>query len=186
VRISCVGIVPGALDYDDNPVPAGVVRNRQIRLKPDYFLDQVLDDLDGPGALENGDCHLISAVGQHIAPMTVLATPVVTEKSVVVTRDAVATTTCASPILVESAAQGNSKKEIALANLSQTFRRVFSLPPETDLRGLGTNNLRNWDSLGQLKLLMEVEQALEIRIPTDKVASITTFEALCDAVISAV
>ncbi len=178
--VSAIGIAPGALDYHDTPLPAGVARDRQLRIDPEYFLDLVLNDIDGSEALDNGSFHLISASGELRGPMTGLASPIVVEQATVTAAPVVAPTavTAASATLSAS----NGQKEAAFAALAQTFRRVFNLASDADVGALGTHNLSNWDSLGQLKLLMEVEQALEIRIPTDRVQSITTYKSLQAAV----
>jgi acyl carrier protein/NAD(P)-dependent dehydrogenase (short-subunit alcohol dehydrogenase family) len=66
--------------------------------------------------------------------------------------------------------------------LAQTFRATFGLPPDADVSGAAVGKVARWDSLGHLKLMMEVEQALRVRLPADALARIQSYRDLEKAV----
>lgn len=66
--------------------------------------------------------------------------------------------------------------------LESVFRSAFSIDPQTEVRDLGQHNLERWDSLGHLKLMMEVEQALGIRLSGQHLGQLSTFQAVEAAV----
>lgn len=66
--------------------------------------------------------------------------------------------------------------------LAQTFRAAFGLPPDADVSNLGVSNVKRWDSLGHLKLMMEVEQALRVRLPAESLSRIQSYKDLERAV----
>ena len=64
------------------------------------------------------------------------------------------------------------------AGLATTFRRVFRLPADADLQAATTDSIAAWDSLGHLRLAMEIEQSLGRRIPGDRLGHIHSYEDL--------
>jgi acyl carrier protein/NAD(P)-dependent dehydrogenase (short-subunit alcohol dehydrogenase family) len=62
--------------------------------------------------------------------------------------------------------------------LAQTFRAAFGLAPNADVSNLAVGNVEKWDSLGHLKLMMEVEQVLRVRVPSDALPYIRSFKDL--------
>jgi acyl carrier protein len=66
--------------------------------------------------------------------------------------------------------------------LAQTFRSAFGLPPGADVSNLAIGSVKRWDSLGHLKLMMEVEQALRVRLPAEALARIQSYRDLEKAV----
>lgn len=62
--------------------------------------------------------------------------------------------------------------------LATTFRRVFRLAPDADLQGATTDSIAAWDSLGHLRLAMEIEQALGRRIPGERLGHIRSYQDL--------
>ncbi len=80
----------------------------------------------------------------------------------------------------EDATEGSDDETLEL--LESVFRSAFSIDPETDVRDLGQHNLERWDSLGHLKLMMEVEQALGIRLSGQHLGQLSTFQAVEAAV----
>lgn len=66
--------------------------------------------------------------------------------------------------------------------LGQTFRAVLGLAPSVDLAGCLVGNVPRWDSLGHLKLMMEVERALRVRLPAEALAKIRSYRDLERAV----
>jgi hypothetical protein len=66
--------------------------------------------------------------------------------------------------------------------LGQTFRSVFGLAASVDLAGCVVGSVPRWDSLGHLKLMMEVERALRVRLPAEALAKIQSYRDLERAV----
>jgi acyl carrier protein/NAD(P)-dependent dehydrogenase (short-subunit alcohol dehydrogenase family) len=66
--------------------------------------------------------------------------------------------------------------------LAQTFRATFGLAPDADISGCAVGKLARWDSLGHLKLMMEVEQALRVRLPAEALSRIQSYRDLEKAV----
>lgn len=66
--------------------------------------------------------------------------------------------------------------------LAQTFRSAFGLPVGVDVSNLGVADVKRWDSLGHLKLMMEVEQALRVRLPAEALSRIRSYRDLEKAV----
>lgn len=66
--------------------------------------------------------------------------------------------------------------------LAQTFRSTFGLPLGADVSNLAVADVKRWDSLGHLKLMMEVEQALRVRLPAEALSRIRSYRDLEKAV----
>ncbi len=66
--------------------------------------------------------------------------------------------------------------------LAQTFRAAFGLAPGSEVLHLAIGSVKRWDSLGHLKLMMEVEQALRVRLPAEAFARIQSYRDLEKAV----
>lgn len=66
--------------------------------------------------------------------------------------------------------------------LAQTFRTAFGLAPNADVSNLAVGTVKKWDSLGHLKLMMEVEQTLRVRLPAESLARIVSYKDLEKAV----
>jgi acyl carrier protein len=66
--------------------------------------------------------------------------------------------------------------------LAQTFRSAFGLPTGVDVSNLAVADVKRWDSLGHLKLMMEVEQALRVRLPAEALSRIRSYRDLEKAV----
>jgi acyl carrier protein/NAD(P)-dependent dehydrogenase (short-subunit alcohol dehydrogenase family) len=85
----------------------------------------------------------------------------------------------ARPAMPVEPAVGRDRLTLQLAH---TFRAAFGLAPDVDVSHLGVGTVQRWDSLGHLKLMMEVEQALRVRLPADALALIRSFKDLENAV----
>ena len=59
---------------------------------------------------------------------------------------------------------------------------VFGLGPSVDLAGCVVGSVPRWDSLGHLKLMMEVERSLRVRLPAEVLAKIQSYRDLERAV----
>ena len=66
--------------------------------------------------------------------------------------------------------------------LETLFRKMFRLDPEADLSQASMDTVEHWDSLGHLKLAMEIDQTLKVKLPGDRLGSIQTFPELKAAV----
>jgi acyl carrier protein len=71
------------------------------------------------------------------------------------------------------------------AAVSAAFERVVG---ERPVRGLDTipADMGGWDSLAQVQLVYEIEQALGVRLPEDLIVTRTTVGALVEAARAAV
>ncbi len=66
--------------------------------------------------------------------------------------------------------------------LAQTFRSTFGLAASVDLGSCVVGKVPRWDSLGHLKLMMEVERSLRVRLPAEQLAKIQSYRDLEQAV----
>jgi acyl carrier protein len=73
-------------------------------------------------------------------------------------------------------------KDRVAVQLAQSFRTAFGLAPNQDVANLKVGDVKRWDSLGHLKLMMEVEQSLRVRLPADALSRIQSFKDLEKAV----
>lgn len=69
------------------------------------------------------------------------------------------------------------------SKLKETFADVFNT--QFDKINLHTkqNELEGWDSLGQLRIIMAIEENFNISFSIDEISSLTTFERLLNKVI---
>ena len=63
------------------------------------------------------------------------------------------------------------KKDIIKKKLNRMIKKRFKVKKKNTL--LSMNNLENWDSLGHLKLLSEVEQQFKIKFSNKQIPVIT-------------
>jgi NAD(P)-dependent dehydrogenase (short-subunit alcohol dehydrogenase family) len=66
--------------------------------------------------------------------------------------------------------------------LAQTFRSIFGLAASVELGSCVVGSVPRWDSLGHLKLMMEVERSLRVRLPAEQLAKIQSYRDLEQAV----
>jgi hypothetical protein len=66
--------------------------------------------------------------------------------------------------------------------VGQVFRSVFGLAAGVDLAGCVVGSVPRWDSLGHLKLMMEVERSLRVRLPAEALAKIQSYRDLEQAI----
>lgn len=64
------------------------------------------------------------------------------------------------------------------ARLAETFRRLFRIDAATDLQGATMDSVERWDSLGHLKLAMEIERHLRIRVPSETFSTVDSYPKL--------
>ena len=63
-----------------------------------------------------------------------------------------------------------------------TLGRVFHLQPEATRGDLHIGNPPQWDSLGHMQLLVEIENEFGIRFQTHEIAGLATIEKIAAAV----
>lgn len=71
------------------------------------------------------------------------------------------------------------------ARLAETFRKTFSVANDVDLESASMDTVSNWDSLGHLKLAMQISQDLGVHLSGDTLGEIATYQALKKAVAAA-
>ena len=80
------------------------------------------------------------------------------------------------------AAVASARNDRVGQKLAQTFRAAFGLAPHVDVSSCAVGSVPRWDSLGHLKLMMEVEQALRVRLPAEALGRIQSYRDLEKAV----
>ena len=63
-----------------------------------------------------------------------------------------------------------------------TIARVFRLLPEEAAGDLRIGAHPQWDSIGHMQLLVEIENEFGLRFPTHGIANLTTVEAIVKAI----
>jgi acyl carrier protein len=66
--------------------------------------------------------------------------------------------------------------------LTQTISELFGIPAEQVGPETGRDTLPDWDSIGHLKLILEVERAFGIRFPTAELGELTSGAKLQEAI----
>ncbi|MEO8182987.1 MAG: hypothetical protein ABI895_29495 [Deltaproteobacteria bacterium] len=125
--------------------------------------------------LENGARASLAAASLR-ARIELFATPVVAPAAASVAEGVRGAPGVAAP---NGAAAGPDR---IAERLGQTFRTVFGLGPSVDLGGCVIGSVPRWDSLGHLKLMMEVERSLRVRLPAEALAKIQSYRDLERAV----
>jgi acyl carrier protein len=64
------------------------------------------------------------------------------------------------------------------ARLVRVFQRVFPSLAAADVARASINDTRGWDSLGHIRLVMELEAEFGVDIPADEIATLISFERL--------
>lgn len=67
--------------------------------------------------------------------------------------------------------------------LKEIFATTFNAQSDKITLQTRQNEFENWDSLGQLRLIMAVEEAFNVSFAIDEIASMTTFERILNKVI---
>jgi len=68
------------------------------------------------------------------------------------------------------------------ARLRLVMTRALLLPPETDPAALVMGDLKAWDSLNHVLMMMEIESAFNIEIPSQDLPEWTSFAIILDGV----
>ena len=61
----------------------------------------------------------------------------------------------------------------------QAFVAAFSLDKKVLEKGLEYNSIPEWDSIGHMSLISELEQAFKISIETDDVIDFSSYKKVC-------
>lgn len=67
--------------------------------------------------------------------------------------------------------------------LKEIFVTTFNTQSDKITLQTRQNEFENWDSLGQLRLIMAVEEAFSVSFDIDEIASMTTFERILNKTI---
>ena len=67
--------------------------------------------------------------------------------------------------------------------LKEIFVTTFNTQSDKITLQTRQNEFENWDSLGQLRLIMVVEEAFGVSFDIDEIASMTTFERILNKII---
>lgn len=95
---------------------------------------------------------------------------------------AVPVAAAAAPSAVPNGAAPAAGTDRIGERLAQTFRATFGLAASVDLAACVVGKVPRWDSLGHLKLMMEVERALRVRLPAEQLSKIQSYRDLEQAV----
>lgn len=68
--------------------------------------------------------------------------------------------------------------------LKSVFQEVFNTPPEMIHTNTKQNELQGWDSLGQLRIIMAVEESFNISFMIDEIPQLNSYGKMLDAVVS--
>ena len=60
--------------------------------------------------------------------------------------------------------------------IKNTFAEVFEISVNSIEMKMKQNELKGWDSLGQLRLIMTLEEKFDISFDIDEIATLNTFE----------
>lgn len=66
--------------------------------------------------------------------------------------------------------------------LKKVFSGTFHISREKISRGTRQFELPEWDSLGQLRLIMEIEEAFHISFMMDEIPSLDTFDKILESI----
>ena len=66
-------------------------------------------------------------------------------------------------------------RAMASAALREAFIAALDLPPDTDVEGLAYSEHPNWDSVGHMALVAELEDRFDVMLDTDDVLNMSSF-----------
>lgn len=66
--------------------------------------------------------------------------------------------------------------------LKQVFANVFNTPEDKINLQTKQNDLEGWDSLGQLRIIMAVEENFDISFSIEEIATLTSFEKILNKI----
>jgi acyl carrier protein len=72
---------------------------------------------------------------------------------------------------------------LASPALTEVFRHAFSLPEDADVYALAYGQDENWDSIGHMVLVAEIEEAYGVLLDTDDVVGLSDYRAAVDLLV---
>jgi acyl carrier protein len=60
--------------------------------------------------------------------------------------------------------------------LKQVMGAILGIPPESVGPGTSTDTVEGWDSLKHMRLIIALEEAFDVTIPDEEVATMTSYE----------
>lgn len=64
--------------------------------------------------------------------------------------------------------------------LQAVFAEIFEIDPNTVLPETKLNEINGWDSLGQLRIIMAIEDAFDVVFTIEEVASLTQYSSISE------
>lgn len=64
------------------------------------------------------------------------------------------------------------------AKLKQIFSEVFNVPVSMISESTEQKMLNEWDSLGQLRLIMTIEESFDVSFSIDEIESLSNFQVI--------
>jgi len=65
---------------------------------------------------------------------------------------------------------------MSLDRLQHVFVVALGVPADTDFESLQANNVEEWDSIGRMQLVLELERAFNIALSPDDVFGLDSFK----------
>ena len=60
--------------------------------------------------------------------------------------------------------------------LDSAFRRALELDDDTDVRALKYRDVEQWDSIGHMALVAEIESEYDVMFSTDEVVALSSYD----------
>jgi acyl carrier protein len=68
------------------------------------------------------------------------------------------------------------------ATLREVFRDALDLAADTEVDGLAYRSVREWDSVGHMRLVAAIETRFDIMLDTDEVLDLSSFDKAVETV----
>lgn len=62
------------------------------------------------------------------------------------------------------------------AQLDAAFRRALELNDDSEVRSLNYRDIPQWDSIGHMTLIAEIESEFDVMFSTDEVVALSSYE----------
>ena len=68
-------------------------------------------------------------------------------------------------------------RRVSSQDVRQVFANALDLPPDTDIESLEIGKSPNWDSIGHMALVAELEDRFGIMLETDDIVDMSSYAA---------
>lgn len=65
---------------------------------------------------------------------------------------------------------------MTISQLDAAFRRALELTSETDVSSLKYRDIEQWDSIGHMALVAEIESEYDVMFSTDEVVALSSYD----------